>query len=107
MTKTPFVTALVASVLFTGFAYQPASADSVTTTTYESDPETTVKKTEVTETEVTETEVAPVEETRVEKTKVKTTTSAAPKVSRTTTVKSKTKVKPVRSTSYSAEIKVR
>ncbi len=102
MTKTPFVTALVASVLFTGFAYQPASADSVTTTTYESDPETTVKKTEV-----TETEVAPVEETRVEKTKVKTTTSAAPKVSRTTTVKSKTKVKPVRSTSYSAEIKVR
>lgn len=102
MTKTPFVTALVASVLFTGFAYQPASADSVTTTTYESDPETTVKKTEV-----TETEVAPVEETRVEKTKVKTTMSAAPKVSRTTTVKSKTKVKPVRSTSYSAEIKVR
>lgn len=102
MTKTPFVTALVASVLFTGFAYQPASADSVTTTTDESDPETTVKKTEV-----TETEVAPVEETRVEKTKVKTTTSAAPKVSRTTTVKSKTKVKPVRSTSYFAEIKVR
>ncbi len=104
MTKTPFVTALVASVLFTGFACQsPASADSVSTTTYEStEPETSVKRTEV-----TETEVAPVETTHVEKTKVKTTTSAAPKVTRTTTVKSKTKVKPVRSTSYSAEIKVR
>jgi len=98
MTKaTPFAAAIVATVLFAGHAM----ADSISTTTVESEPaETSVKKTTY-----TETESAPVTTERVEKTKVE-TTEPAPAVSKTTTVKTKTKVKPVKS-SYSAEIKVK
>jgi hypothetical protein len=93
---TPFAAAIVATVLFAGHAM----ADSVSTTTIESEqPETSVKKTTYTETEST-----PVTTERVEKTRVE--TQSNPSVSKSTTVKTKTKVKPVKS-SYSAEIKIK
>jgi len=83
MKTTAFAAAIVATVLFAGHAM----ADSVSTTTVE------------------ETESAPVTTSTVEKTKVE-TVEPAPTVSKSTTVKTKTKVKPVKS-SYSAEIKVK